>query len=44
VPFALEWIKALVQPLKKPGRRSNQKDVELAKSVEKVCQAILMGS
>ena len=44
VPFALAWIKALVQPLKKPGRRSNQKDVELAKSVEKVCQAILMGS
>jgi len=47
VPFALEWIKALVQPLKEPGRRSrvpDQKDGELARSVEKVCQAILTGS
>ena len=41
VPIALEWIKALVQPLEEPGRRSNQKDVELAKSVKKVCQAIM---
>ena len=44
VPVALEWIKALVQPLKEAGRRSNKKDAELVKSIEQICQAILVGS
>ena len=41
VPIALEWTMALVQPLKQPGRRSNQQDAELAATVERVCRTML---
>ena len=41
VPIALGWVMALVQPLKQPGRRSNQQDAELAATVERVCRTML---